>query len=826
MTPNIPFNTKQEELVNTLKSVCKKIAPLWSLESFVAVNPFLGFTDKSFEGAAKELAIAGGIQMTLPTSFYLHKLKEGELRKEDLAAVLNNKEYKGGITAFMNDLENDENNAEENHTITTISDIASVVTNKDWNRFMVSQISNWAASYFDKGQAIWNMSGKEGGIFMNWKTDAEIDFSPELMGLKNFRKLVKKLPNNPIEAIEDCLTKIDIPAKNQSYYLHRLLMRIGGWSAYVRKLDWDKAMNGEQEGELIEFLAILVVWETCLMEGLENAKLYKNWKEAKNVFYQRDTYKQLNKKLTQNLILQEAFDLSMQHKIVKQFESNKTTTNPQKTKAQAVFCIDVRSEVFRRNLEQQDESIETFGFAGFFGFPVKYVPLASKVGEDQCPVLLKPGITVHEEMQDEQSNEKAFNSRVYNKQFNQVWKSFKSGAVTCFSFVSPVGLSYVPKLFTDSFGYTKPTPNPNEYGIAPSLQKKKTVNIVPKKVNNETTGIALDQQIQLAKNALKGMSLAENLADFVLIVGHGSSMVNNPHATGYDCGACGGHSGEANAKVAAKVLNNTQVREGLTKEGINIPKSTVFLACLHDTTTDEISIYNELEVPFEKMNELEEIKESLAKAGKATRAERALRFEKSKKSNLDKAVIERSKDWSQIRPEWGLAGCSTFVVAPRHRTKDINLNGQSFLHSYDWKKDKDFSILELIMTAPMVVTSWINLQYYGSTVDNKNMGAGNKALHNVTAGLGVLEGYTGDLRVGLPFQAIHDGEKYQHEPTRLNVVIEAPIEEMNRILEKHPSVRELCDNGWIYLLAMNEEGRVTEKYESNYNWTKINAMAA
>lgn len=184
MKPNIQFNTKQEELVNTLNSVCKKIAPLWSLESFVAVNPFLGFTDNSFEGAAKELAVAGGIQMTLPTSFYLHKLKEGELKKEDLAFVLNKKEYKGGITAFMNDLENDENNAEENHTITTISDIASVVTNKDWNRFMVSQISNWAASYFDKGQAIWNMSGKEGGIFMNWKTDAEIDFSPELMGLK------------------------------------------------------------------------------------------------------------------------------------------------------------------------------------------------------------------------------------------------------------------------------------------------------------------------------------------------------------------------------------------------------------------------------------------------------------------------------------------------------------------------------------------------------------------------------------------------------------------------------------------------------------------
>ncbi len=818
-------NTKQEELLNTLKSVCKKIAPLWPLDSFVAVNPFLGLTDKSFESAAEELAVAGGIQMTLPTSFYLHKLKEGELKKEDLVTVLNKKEYKGGITAFINELENDENKADENQTITTVSDIASAITNKDWNRFMVSQVSNWAAAYFDKGQAIWTLSNKENSLFLNWKKDAEIDYSTELMGLKNFRKLVKELPSNPIEAIEDSLSKIDIP-KHQSYYLHRLLMRIGGWSAYVRKLDWDKAMNGETESELIEFLAILVAWEACLMESLNNPKLYKNWREAKTVFYQKDTYQQLNKKLTQNLILQEAFDLSMQHKIVQQFEANQTTNNPKKIKAQAVFCIDVRSEVFRRNLEQQDETIETFGFAGFFGFPIKYVPLASNVGEDQCPVLLKPGITVMEKMQDEQSNQKAFNNRVFTKQFNQVWKSFKSGAVTCFSFVSPVGLTYIPKLFTDSFGYTKPTPNPNEFGISKSLQKKKSVSLAHKTENNETTGIALDQQIQLAKNALKGMSLSENLADFVLIVGHGSSMVNNPHATGYDCGACGGHSGEANAKVAAKVLNNPQVRIGLTKEGINIPNKTVFLACLHDTTTDEITIYNEREVVFEKTNELEEIKASLAMAGKATRAERALRFEKTQKTNLDKAVIERSKDWSQIRPEWGLAGCSTFVVAPRSRTKGINLNGQSFLHSYDWKKDKDFSILELIMTAPMVVTSWINLQYYGSTVDNKNMGAGNKALHNVTAGLGVLEGYSGDLRVGLPFQAIHDGEKYQHEPTRLNVVIEAPIQEMNRILEKHPAVKELCDNGWIYLLAMNEDGRVTEKYEGNFNWTKINAMAA
>ncbi len=121
----------------------------------------------------------------------------------------------------------------------------------------------------------------------------------------------------------------------------------------------------------------------------------------------------------------------------------------------------------------------------------------------------------------------------------------------------------------------------------------------------------------------------------------------------------------------------------------------------------------------------------------------------------------------------------------------------------------------------MVVTSWINLQYYASTVDNKHFGSGNKTLHNVTAGVAVLEGFSGDLRVGLPMQSVHDGVKYQHEPVRLNVVIEAPLDAMNTILQKHASVRNLCDNGWIYLLAMDEQGKVSHRYVGDLTWEAV-----
>ncbi|PSR12735.1 MAG: DUF2309 domain-containing protein, partial [Bacteroidetes bacterium] len=413
----------------------------------------------------------------------------------------------------------------------------------------------------------------------------------------------------------------------------------------------------------------------------------------------------------------------------------------------------------------------------------------------------------------------AYQGRVLHHQVQQLWDSFKSGAISCFSFVSPVGLFYLPKLFTDSFGLTRPVPHPDQAGLKRGSAQHKSISLEVATHNHETVGIPLAQRIQMAKNALHAMSLTENFARFVLIVGHDSTTVNNPHATGLDCGACGGHSGEANAKVAAAVLNDQAVRRHLKDENIFIPDHTVFLACLHDTTTDEITIYKEAEVAASDAEALLDLKNALLKAGHATRTERALRM--STEGNVDAAILARSKDWSQVRPEWGLAGCAAFVVAPRARTKNLDFGGQSFLHSYEWKKDQGFSILELIMTAPMVVTSWINLQYYASTVDNKNFGSGNKTLHNVTAGVGVLEGYSGDLRVGLPLQSVHDGENYQHEPIKLNVIIEAPLEAMNSILEKHQSVRNLCDNGWIHLLAMDERGQVSHRYVGNLAWKAL-----
>ncbi|XLS27941.1 YbcC family protein [Flavobacteriaceae bacterium M23B6Z8] len=813
---------KKEVLMETMRKACKKIAPVWPLENFVAVNPYLGFTDKKFDSVAQELAVAGGVQMTLPSSFYMEKISKGIISSEDIAEILKRKNSDVHVHEFLEKLQSNPPEATQVATIASVADIATQHTGKDFNRLMTNRISVWAASYFDNGQATWTVADKNSTLFEAWKAEASVDRSAELSGLKNFRKLVQQLPDDPIEATQYALEKLGIPQKGIALYFHRILLRMGGWAAYAARIDWDAQLYGGKDGKLLSFLAVLACWESCLLESLNSAEIAQKWENAREVLAKIEIQDQFNEQVSQNLVLQEAFDLAAQRNIITKFQEQDTaiTSRKERAKAQAIFCIDVRSEVYRRNLEMVDSEIETLGFAGFFAFPINYIPLGRENGEAQCPVLLPTGPNILETITDEEAKNKAASERILHRQVQQLWKIFKSSAVTCFSYVSPLGLSYLPKLFTDSFGITRPVPHPDQAGMSKEATSGKTVALDSGTHNHLTTGIPLAQQIEMAKNALNAMSLADDFAEFVLIAGHGSSIVNNPHATGYDCGACGGRTGEANAKVAAAVLNNTAVRAGLQKENIFIPVDTVFLACLHDTTTDEMTIYNENDVPEAQQAALKALKETLARAGQATRTERSLRLA-SDNQDVDAAVIARSKDWSQVRPEWGLAGCSAFVVAPRERTQNIHLEGKSFLHSYDWKKDKGFGVLELIMTAPMVVTSWINLQYYGSTVDNKNHGSGNKTLHNVTAGIGVLEGYAGDLRVGLPIQAVHDGENFQHEPQRLQVVIEAPIEAMNNILKKHQSVKDLCDNGWIYLMALNEEGKVSHRYTGNLEWEKI-----
>ena len=98
--------------------------------------------------------------MTLPVSFYLDKIEEGVIQPSDLAAILERKDSHLQVSEFLSEVMNADADQNTPH-ILTVSDVATQLTKKDWNRFVTARISSWAAAYFDTGQATWKSANQE-----------------------------------------------------------------------------------------------------------------------------------------------------------------------------------------------------------------------------------------------------------------------------------------------------------------------------------------------------------------------------------------------------------------------------------------------------------------------------------------------------------------------------------------------------------------------------------------------------------------------------------------------------------------------------------------
>ncbi len=834
----------------------RRIAPLWPLERFVAVNPWVGMADHDFREAALRSARTAGAHMTMPRSWFAAQIATRRIADRHLETALERARTdarSATLATLPVDVPELRRRVAESTTpvgpetdpgallLPTVADAAELVTGRRWERLVRERLSLWAGSWIDDTQASWSSPWKESGAWDAWRAEATIDRTPELLGVTGFRETVESLPSDAGEAVLRIVRELGLPEEGLELYLHRLLMRVGGWSARLRYHLWEAELHGGRDSGIHEWVAILLAWELALARAFEGRAVDGAWRELRAAYEGSPGPRAVAADIALDLVLQDALELARQEEMVARFDvaagvNAARSTTDSRPSVQAAFCIDVRSEVFRRALESQSAGVQTLGFAGFFGFALEYVPVGSEEGRAQCPVLLTPGALIEERAGADAARTEALAARrTLRRAALDVWKSFKMGAVTCFGFVGPVGLAYARKLVTDGFGWTRPVPHPAADALKDGEQAALAPDLTPGSFDGRTSGMDAETRLASAEAVLRAMSLTETFGRIVLLAGHGSTTVNNPHATGLDCGACGGHTGEANARVAAAVLNDPAVRAGLKGRGIDVPEDTLFLAGLHDTTTDEVTLFGLDGAPSSHAPDIARLREQLAAAGRLARAERApdLGFGDQGRSftavevrglpgaAIDEAVDARSRNWSEVRPEWGLAGCAAFVAAPRHRTAGMDLEGRSFLHDYSWERDDGFDVLELIMTAPMVVASWISLQYYGSTVDNRVYGSGNKTLHNVVAGMGVLEGNGGDLRTGLPWQSVHDGEQPMHEPLRLNVVIEAPLDAMTRIIEAHEGVRDLLDNGWLHLWAMDAEGRIGHRYAGGLEWERV-----
>lgn len=780
-----------DEIIEAANRAARAIPPLWPLASSVAVNPFLGQTGEPLATAAARLRRAAGIALTMPRAWYAERLDSGEIAEEDLQAAFEAAPAALRPTTFAALKQAVRAERRAPHAVPTVAELARDVAAIDWPSIVNDRISHWASGYFDQGQALWS-NEQPGGAYAAWRIIATHDLTPEIAGLAGFAQSVANAPTNAEDAIIECVARLGLSGAALESYFHRLLTTLGGWSQVARYRLWQAELSGGTDTSVTELLAIRMTWEAALLRKYDSA-LAPQWQAAIAAY--AEPISATSDDII-DTVFQEAAERGAQRRLNSLLSgASSAPAAPGRSKLQMAFCIDVRSEVFRRALESLDPSIQTLGFAGFFGLGIGHRRFASDVVEARLPVLLTPGVftcsgesTPAVETADLAARIKARATRA--------WGRFKLAAISSFAFVEAAGPIYIAKLLRDGLAL-KPHAAPND--PAPGL----------------TNSLDLNTRLTMATSVLRAMSLTAGFARLVLLTGHGANVVNNPHASALHCGACGGYSGEVNARLLASLLNDQDVRAGLTERGIAIPEDTLFLGALHDTTTDDIKIYTADHPSNAHAADVDQAERWLKSAGVLARGERALRLPRAARSE---DIPHRARDWAELRPEWALAGCQAFVAAPRSRTAGRDLAGRAFLHDYDWRRDQGFGVLELILTAPVVVASWISLQYYGSTVAPDVFGAGNKLLHNVTGGVGVVEGNGGLLRAGLPWQSVHDGERLTHEPLRLSVLIEAPREAITGILERHAEVRALFDNRWLHLFALDDEGRMAWRYKGDLCW--------
>lgn len=493
-------------------------------------------------------------------------------------------------------------------------------------------------------------------------------------------------------------------------------------------------------------------------------------------------------------------------------------------RAQVFFCLDEREESMRRALEELDPEVETFSAAGYFGVAVDYQGIDDLQGAAFCPVVVKPRHTVLEQPKAEDAalhESRRWRRRLLGLLMRNSFASSRSlvrgwlstSALGLLSAVPLIGHLLAPRRYAMLRDWLNkaflPEPRTELRFMSNAAESQDAVEGL-------LMGFAAGEKAESVASVLGPAGLTRGFARLVLLLGHGSTSLNNPHESAHDCGACGGRRGGPNARLFAAMANRSEVRLLLRERGIDVPDDTWFIGGYHDTCSDDIVLFDLDTVPATHHGDLESIRKSLDQARADDAHERARRFE-SCPSGADPAealrhVEERSEHLAQPRPEYGHCTNAVCIVGRRSLTRGLFLDRRAFLVSYDPHQDADDRSLSSLMAAVVPVCAGISLEYYFSFVDNDRYGSGTKLPHNVTGLVGVMDGHASDLRTGLPWQMVSI-----HEPVRILFVVETTPERLDRVIERNPSLKQLAANRWIRIATIHpDSGHVHVRRDSGY----------
>jgi uncharacterized protein YbcC (UPF0753/DUF2309 family) len=741
-------------------------------------------------------------------------------------------------------------------------DLILAATGQDADQRVNEVLTRFCAAFLDQGLAAWPLPHRDEGFLRAFCALYGAGAAPQrwMQGLGAELARLQENQTTPLEMIFESLEELGVAPDEWQAYLSATLLALRGWGGMLEQIEQrgDRVVHPIPAGSLVEFLAVrlllerwslaltardalgftgplselrhearrrmiaveppsaeqraFLVFQLAQVLGWAPADLHRmkahDWSALVDEI---EAFSVLERRRVLHLAFERRFYTQTLDAVA--LHAQKPAPTPRRPRLQVVCCIDEREESLRRHIEELAPDAVTFATAGFFSIAMYYRGAADAHFVPLCPAVIRPEHWVAEQVVESQEHAHQRHAKtrralgMASHQFHLGSRSFAVGAllttaVGVLASAPLVARTLFPRLtarLRRRFGHFVEVP------IATRLQIERS-KPEPGPVNGRL-GFSLDEMTAIAEKVLRELGLTRGFAPTVLLLGHGSTSMNNPHESAHDCGACGGARGGPNARALASILNDPRIRARLAQLDIIVPADTVFVGGMHNTSNETIAFYDVDGVPASHRAEFAAIQAVIENACDRDAHERARRFHSAPLTmsfaSARQHVEGRAEDLAQVRPEWGHATNAICIVGRREFTRGLFLDRRAFLTSYDpTQDDAESTILARILGAVFPVCAGISLEYYFSYVDNTGWGCGTKLPHNVASLLGVMDGAASDLRTGLPWQMVEI-----HEPMRLLFIVETTPEAMLSIMDRNATIGRLCRNGWVQLALIDPDTR-------------------
>jgi uncharacterized protein YbcC (UPF0753/DUF2309 family) len=741
-------------------------------------------------------------------------------------------------------------------------DLLLEATGEDADTLVNGLLIRFCSAFLDQGLAAWQLPRRDEGFLRAFCALYRRRGGPPARWRAGLAAELARLEDQevgPLASIRESLDDLGVVRPEWVAFLSATLLALRGWAGMVRQIEerGDRVVHPVPRGSLVDFLAVRLLLDrhalaytarealgyTEPLAGLRESlwaaaaatwppsveqRAFPIFQLAQVVGLSPDLLHRLSRAEWSRMMEEiesfgglerrRIFHLAYERRFYTQtldaiaLHARRPAKPPRLPRFQVICCLDEREESFRRHVEELAPDAETFGTAGFFSVPMYYRGADDAHFVPLCPAVIRPRHWVVERVitrTEEDRRIRVRTRRMLGMASHRIHTGSRS--LTQGALLAGVGvLATIPLVTRTLFPRltARLRRTVGQFVLEPPLTRLhlERIDSAPS-ADDRGIGFSLDEMTDIADKVLREIGLTSRFSRLVLILGHGSTSMNNPHESAHDCGACGGSRGGPNARALAQILNDPRIREGLAGRGLAIPAETYFVGGMHNTSSDAVTFFDRGLIPGYHRQEFREISTLVNRARERNAHERCRRFLSAPSTLSYTAALQhvegRAEDLAQVRPEWGHATNAVTIVGRRDWTRHLFLDRRAFLTSYDpTQDDAENSILARILSAVFPVCSGINLEYYFSYVDNQGYGCGTKLPHNITSLIGVMDGYLSDLRTGLPWQMVEI-----HEPVRSLFLIETTAESMLRIMERNAGVGRLCRQGWITLSLIDPHTR-------------------